>query len=132
MAKPAVFDSTAVLAVLYNEPGASQIVDLLQGGLLSSVNLAEIHLRLLMDARPATLAWNRVLSMGFEVVPFSEEQARLTAELFEESAGNARRPTLCLAERACLALAIERKATVYTTNPAWKRLPLNLDIDVIG
>lgn len=131
MAKPAVFDSSAILAVLYNESGAGQIVDLLQGGLLSAVNLAEIHLRLLMDARPAALAWNRVLSMGFEVVPFSQEQARLAAELFGESPGKTRARTLALAERACLALALERKATVYTTNRTWKSLNLDIEIEVI-
>ena len=131
MAKSVVLDSTAVLAVLFDEPGAGQIVDLLQGSLLSSVNLAEIHRYLLARGRPTPHSWNSLLSMGFEVVPFSEEHARLAGELIIGKT----RPALSLAERACLALAQERDATVYTTNRAWKNLPdaaANLDVFVIA
>ena len=38
---------------------------------------------------------------------------------------------LSLGDRACLALALDRKATVYTTDKAWKSLPLDLKIEVI-
>jgi ribonuclease VapC len=133
LAKPAVFDSTAVLAVLFDEPGADKVVDLLPESLLSAVNLAELHSRLTASGHPAAQSWNRLLSMGFEVVPFSDEQARLASELAENLPGKSR-PTLALAERACLALALERGATVYTTNRAWKNLPkaaANLDVVVI-
>ena len=119
MAKPIVLDSTAVLAVLFDEPGAPRIVDQLPESLLSSVNLAEIQSHLNAHSYTAAAAWDRLLSMGFEVVPFSEDQARLAADL----AANSRSRPLGLAERACLALAIERNATVYTTNRAWKNLP---------
>lgn len=128
MASPAVFDASALLAVLYDEPGAASIVGRLHGALVSSVNLAEVHARLLSTGRPAAQAWSRVLSMGFEVVPFGEEQARLAGELLEEQP----RTALSLGERACLALALERNATVYTTNGAWKTLPINVDIEVIA
>lgn len=130
---PVVLDSTAVLAVLFDEPGAGKIIDLLSGSLLSSVNLAEIHARLIASGHPSAQSWNRLLSLGFEVVPFSAEQARLAGELAEIPPGKTR-PTLALAERACLALALERDATVYTTNHAWKNLPKaasNLDVVVI-
>jgi PIN domain nuclease of toxin-antitoxin system len=36
-----------------------------------------------------------------------------------------------LGDRACLALAIERKAAVYTTDRAWKNLDLGIEIEVI-
>jgi PIN domain nuclease of toxin-antitoxin system len=38
---------------------------------------------------------------------------------------------LSLGDRACLALAIERKAAVYTTDRAWKNLDLGIEIEVI-
>ncbi len=132
MAKAAVFDASAILAVLFSEPGAGVVIDLLHGGLLSTVNLAEIQSQLLLAGRSSGLAWNRVLSMGFEVVSFSEEQARLAAELAVKRIGHTRPPQpLSLGDRACLALAIERNATAYTTNPAWKTLNLDIYIEVI-
>jgi PIN domain nuclease of toxin-antitoxin system len=33
--------------------------------------------------------------------------------------------------RASLALAIQRKGAVYTTNPAWKNLALGIEVNVI-
>jgi PIN domain nuclease of toxin-antitoxin system len=116
-----------VLAVLFNEPGGESVADLLDGGLLSTVNLAEIHARLLLDGRPADFAWSRVLSLGCEVCVFDDEQARLAAELIWET-----RPLgLSLGDRACMALAIQRKATVYTTDREWKKLSLGIQIEVI-
>jgi len=38
---------------------------------------------------------------------------------------------LSLGDRACLALAIAREATVYTADRAWKDLSLQIRIEVI-
>lgn len=127
MAKNAVLDSSAVLAVIFNEPGGDKVVDLLQGGLLSTVNLAEIHTRLLLDGRPADFAWNRILSLGCEICFFDDEQARLAAEMISVTKPYG----LSLGDRACLALGLQRKATVYTTDQVWKRLNLGIEIEVI-
>ena len=134
MAKPVVLDSTAVLAVLFDEPGAATVLDLLPGSLISAVNLAEIQARLLLSGHSATQTWDRVLSLGFEVMPFSEEQARFAGNLglLGELKGRSRSRRLSLADRACMALAIERGATVYTTNRAWKSLPIDVEVEVIA
>jgi PIN domain nuclease of toxin-antitoxin system len=125
--KLAVFDSSAVLAVILNEPGSQKVVSILEGGLLSTVNLAEVHTRLLQRGAAADHAWNRIFSLQCEVCFFSDEQARIAAELMAVT-----RPFgLSLGDRACLALAIQRKATVYTTDRAWKNLSLGIEIEVI-
>jgi PIN domain nuclease of toxin-antitoxin system len=122
-----VLDSSAILAVIFNEPGAEAVIDLLQGGLLSTVNLAEVHSRLVLAGSSSQLAWSRVLSLGCEVCLFDDEQARFTGELIAST-----RPLgLSLGDRACLALAIQRQAKVYTTNRAWKRLHMEIEIEVI-
>ncbi len=127
MDKLAVLDSSAILAVIFREPGSEAVIDLLQGGLLSAVNLAEVHARLLLGGSTAGLAWDRLQSLGCEICPFDSAQARLAAEL----TGNTHSQALSLGARACLALAIERSATVYTTDRAWKNLALGIDVEVI-
>lgn len=127
MGNAAVLDSSAVLAVIFDEPGGEAVVDQLQGGLLSTVNLTEIHTRLLLDGRAAGFAWKSILSLGLEVCLFDDEQARLAAELI----GRTRPLVLSLGDQACLALALQRKATVYTTNRAWKQLDLGIEIVAI-
>ena len=127
LAKSAVLDSSSVLAVLFEEPGGASVSDLFNGGLLSAVNLSEILTKLKQGGWDTNFASGRVLNMGFEVCPYEIEQARLTSELIDQT-----RPYgLSLGDRACLALAIQRKATAYTTDRVWKNLSLGIEIEVI-
>ena len=127
MPRPAVLDSSAILAVILNEPGNQKITPFLDGGLLSTVNLAEVHTRLVQHGAAADHAWSRILSFHCEVCFFSDEQARIAAELIAvtKSLG------LSLGDRACLALAIDRKASVYTADREWKKLDLPIEIELI-
>ncbi len=127
MASPAVLDASAILAVVFNEPGGDKVLPLLDGGLLSTVNLAEVHARLLLRGAGADLAWRGVMALGCEICFFDDQQARVAAELIAQT-----RPYgLSLGDRACLALAIQRKATVFTTDREWTQLGLDLRIEVI-
>ncbi len=113
--------------MIYQEPGAEAIIDLLRSGLLSTVSLTETQTKLTLDGASAEFAWNRLLNLGCEICLYDEEQARLAAEMIWTT-----RPLgLSLGDRACLALAIERKATVYTADRDWKKLSLGIEIEVI-
>jgi len=123
----AVLDSSAILAVFFNEPGAEIVIPILQGALLSSINLAEVHTRMIERGAPAQQAWNWTTNLQCEVCFFTDEHARAAAELRSIT-----RPFgLSLGDRACLALAIQRKATAYTTDRVWKNLSLGIRIEVI-
>jgi ribonuclease VapC len=123
----AALDSSAVLAAFLNEPGGAVVAPILEGALLSTVNLAETHARLVDLGAQAEHAWSRLLSVHCEICVFTEEQARIAAELKAIT-----RPFgLSLGDRACLALAIDRKATVYTTDRIWKKLDLGIQIEAI-
>jgi PIN domain nuclease of toxin-antitoxin system len=127
LADPAVLDSSAVLAVFLDEPGGEIVIPILEGALLSTVNLAEVHTRMLDLGAVAAHAWSRVQSVQCEICFFTDQQARIAAELlpFTRSFG------LSLGDRACLALAIDRNATVYTTDRIWKKLDLGIRIEAI-
>lgn len=127
MDSPPVLDASALLAVIFQEPGSALVEPLLPDALVSTVNLSEVHSRLLLAGSPAELAWSRLLSLGYEICPFEAEQARLAAEVLQTT----RSHRLSQGDCACLALALERKATVYTANRRWKDLPLDLRIEVI-
>lgn len=127
MPSPAVLDSSAVLAVFFAESGAEAVTALPLGALLCTVNLAEVHERMLDRGASVDEAWSWIVGLGCEVCLFTELQARMAAELRAIT-----RPFgLSLGDRACLALAIDRKAKVYTTDKVWKNLSLGIDIEVI-
>ena len=127
MASPVVLDSSAILAVFLNEPGGEIVLPLLEGALLSTVNLAEAHMRMVELGASAGHAWSRLQSVQCEICFFSDTHARIAAELRYIT-----RPFgLSLGDRACLALGLQRKATVYTTDRIWKNLDLGIEIEVI-
>lgn len=116
-----------MLALLHNELGSAKVATVVYGALLSTVNLCEIYGKLIQKGLPGPLTWNRILSLQCDVSAFTMEQGRVAAELIPTT-----RPFgLSLGDRACLALAIERKAKVYTADRLWKNLSLGIEIEVI-
>jgi len=121
-------DASAVLAALYREPGAEKLSpELLARALISAVNLAEVHSKLIALGWDRDKAWQDSAGIVDQVVPFTGEQARRTGDLVSTT----RSLGLSLGGRACLALALERNAPVYTTDRSWKNLKLDLRIIVI-
>lgn len=122
-----VLDASALMALIRGEAGADRVEDLMPGALISTVNQAEVQTKLVAAGLDEQLAWWHIVEAGCAAAPFSEEHARIAGGLVKIT-----RPLgLSLGDRACLALAIERKATVYTTDRAWEKLSLSIEINVI-
>jgi ribonuclease VapC len=122
-----VLDASAALAVLKAEPGGLTV---LSSGLvpqISTVNLVEVYGRLIQLGMQGSSAWEAAHTIADEIVPYTQEHARLTAELLPRT----RSLGLGLGDRACLALGIERKLPVLTADRARKTLRLGLEIRVI-
>src|SRR5580704_14601216 len=77
-----VLDASAILAVIGGEPGAEKLTPaLLARAVGSTVNLAEVQARLVSRGWPSKQAWEDATSPVRDVVPFDEEQARITGDL---------------------------------------------------
>jgi PIN domain nuclease of toxin-antitoxin system len=122
----AVLDSSAVLALLFEEPGASRVAVTLPGALISAVNLAEVMSKLRERGMPADLARSSVEETGVQIVDFDADQAWLAGDLRPMT----RPARLSLGDRACLALGCLRKLTALTTDRAWAQLE-GFDVTVI-
>ena len=123
-----VLDASALLAVLNQEPGADQLSpELLSTAAASTVNLAEVHSKLVGRGVPPGDAWEATMSPISEAVPFSPEHARLAGDLVAST----RSIGLSLGDRACLALGMLFKAPIYTADKSWSTLKLGVRIHVI-
>lgn len=113
-----VLDASAVLAFFQNEPGATRVKKVLSKSCVSAVNLSEVAAKLVDAGVPDERVAEALALLDFEIVPFDASLA-----LF---AGKLRRVTkvlgLSLGDRACLALGIQRGATILTTDRAWADL----------
>ena len=124
-----VFDSSAVLALIFGEPGAELAARLMDqhDALISSVNHAEVLGKLLDRGLSADDVAAISQQLPLKVMPFTAEQAQLAAGL---------RPTtralgLSLGDRCCLALVRQQGgATVVTADRPWAGLA-GFDISLI-
>jgi PIN domain nuclease of toxin-antitoxin system len=124
---PVVLDASALMAMMRGETGGDRVTDCMDRAVISSVNLAEVQTKLVDAGMGDQDAWRHIDEAGCISVPFDDEQARLAGSLVRIT-----RPFgLSLGDRACLALAINRKATVYTTDRIWKKLSLGIEIEAI-
>lgn len=122
-----ILDSTAVLACLLNEQGGDIVRPLLRGGLISSVNAAEVIYKTFTGLRSITDHLKHFQRLEMEVVNFDLTHAGYasTLNLSHHSA------KLSFADRACLALAMQRKVPVYTANEHWPTFREMIDVRCI-
>ena len=122
-----VLDSSAVLAVLQEEPGASHVALAMSDAVLSSVNLAEIVQRLARSGGPEEGVRAVLASLDCEIVGFDAEQG-VEAGLLERAT---RAQGLSLGDRACLALARARGFPVLTADQAWAKVDVGVEVVLI-
>ncbi len=123
-----VLDASAILAILNREPGADKLtVELLNEAVSSAVNLAEVQTILVTQGGIPDDAWEDACSPLRKAVPFTPEQAKIAGSL----AAQTRALGLSLGDRACLALGIQLGAPVYTTDRAWKKLKVGIEVHLL-
>jgi PIN domain nuclease of toxin-antitoxin system len=123
-----VIDASAVLAFLYNEPGAEKVKPDLAEGRISAVNAAEVLSVLVRNKVPQAAALLAFEKTGLRVVDFSRGSAIETLALVTPAARSRR---LSLGDRACLALALAEKLPVVTADGNWSGLSGELQIEQI-
>jgi PIN domain nuclease of toxin-antitoxin system len=123
-----VLDASAILAILFREPGAETLTDeVLDRARVSAVNLAEVHSKLVRLGQDPEQAWEDAQSLGIPVEQFTPAQAKIAGSLVATT----KHLGLSLGDRACLALASTLKADVYTTETVWKKLKVGPSIRLI-
>ena len=122
-----VLDASALLAMLQGELGSVVVLRHVAESWISATNMAEVYGKLVMRGVPRELATEMAYGAVRGVVAFSDGQARVTADLLQQT----RALGLSLGDRACLALAMERKLPVLTADKAWKALRVGVEIRVI-
>jgi PIN domain nuclease of toxin-antitoxin system len=123
----AVLDASAMLAMIFDEPGAEALTDeILDRAVASTVNLAEVQSKLIKKGYDPEVAWEHT-SMLADAEIFTPEQAKIAGTMIAKT----ERMGLSLGDRSCLALAISLKAEVYTTERLWKGLKVGVPIHVL-
>jgi PIN domain nuclease of toxin-antitoxin system len=123
-----VLDASALLSLLFGEPGADQVEKRLTGALVSVVNYHEVLAKLIDRGVDAAEAQMMLAELDIDVVPADRDQADVGGNLRSET----RDIGLSLGDRCCLALALCRNATAVSVNPAWKALDVGVVVELVG
>jgi ribonuclease VapC len=122
-----VADASAVLAFARGEPGEKRVGNVRNNCVVSSLNLMEAFSKLVRYDVPADQvrhflreSFPRVISLDREL---AEQSAVMHARLHKLG--------ISYADCACLSLGVQRKATVLTADRNFKKIDLNVKLELI-
>ena len=127
-AGPFVIDASALLALLYEEPGSNDVEDALADGSISAANLSETISKLIQNGVPGDEAEKLLRSFDLDMIPvdaaIAYEAGRLITFTMEHG--------LSLGDRLCLATGIVSAKPVLTADRVWAELDREgLDVRLI-
>lgn len=124
---PVVFDSSALLAIAFDEPGAERAKACLKEGIQSAVNASEVVSRFVDLGVSEKQAREWLTRFGLPIRPFDGELAVAAGVLRSKT----RKIGLSLGDRACIALALREGGSVITADRNWKRLDLGVEVAMV-
>jgi ribonuclease VapC len=119
-----ILDASAMLALIFGENGAENVIPFVQGSQILAINFSEVVARVIgIDGNPerAEVAANK---LEIDIVPFDRKHAMLTAQIMSRTSAIG----ASLADRACLAFAEATGFPVLTADKDWSKLNLGVDI----
>jgi PIN domain nuclease of toxin-antitoxin system len=122
-----VLDASAVLAVLFDEPGAEKVKDYFGRSVICAVNVTEVVTKLVDNGRRSDAAMTAFGSLPVDVMAFDDVLALRAGALREMTRGRG----LSLGDRGCLALAEREGVPAVTSDRRWVGLPLGVEIVLI-
>jgi ribonuclease VapC len=122
-----VFDTSAVLALLFEEAGAKAALDHGQSGLLSTVSYSEAIAKSLDRSVPLETVRRFLDGLRLTLIPFDDQHALAAASLRPST-----RPAgFSFADRACLATALLAAVPAVTADRKWQETDLGVEIIMI-
>jgi len=123
----AVFDASAILALVNGENGSDAVLAVLDNASVCSVNHAEVVTKLVERGLTLNLARETLRSIGVTVIDFDVGLAERTGDLRRATKDRG----LSLADRACLALAEREGVFALTADRTWAGLDLGVEVRLI-
>ena len=122
-----VLDASAVIAVLNSEPGAELVLGVLAGAVISAVNYSEVLKKTIERCQAIRPVSALLQGYRVEIVPFDEALATTSAELYPQTKAHG----LSFADRACLALGVQRNCKVFTSEKRMGLVSLPIKVKLI-
>lgn len=113
-----VFDASAVLTLVRDEPGAEKVAAHIGRAAISAVNLQEVVKELLLSGLDEPTIRELLGELRLDVRGHDVEAAFVAAGLHDQTGEFGHR----LGDRSCMALALQLGMPVMTANREWKKV----------
>ena len=122
-----VLDASAVLAVIWDEPGCDLVLDSIDDAVMSAVNYAEVLTKISDRGVEGKSAKALLAGLAVEIIGFDKAQAETVSQLRTQT----RHLGLSLGDRACIALATSKGWPVLTADKAWAQLSISVEVKLV-
>jgi ribonuclease VapC len=122
-----VLDASAVIALLRSEPGCDIVQAAIADAIISTVNYSEVLKKTIERGGTGEAAASFVSGLSIGIIPFDETLAAKSADLYPQTKEHG----LSLADRACLALGIQRNCKVLTSERRMALPSLSIKVKLI-
>lgn len=122
-----VLDTSALLALVFDEPGGDMVAPHIATATMSAVNLSEAVSKLTDRGASFDEVTAIISGLSLAIAVFDVEQAWVTGALRSAT----RQHGLSLGDRACLALARTRGLPAMTADRTWAEVDAGVEVRVI-
>ena len=124
-----LIDASAIICLLWDEPGADAVIEKTDGAYMSAVNFSEVSIRLARDGMDPRELLEDVLECGIDVLDFDFRcsMALIDVQAHERRIG----VRLSLGDRCCLATAMAEDLPILTADREWSRFADLVDIQFV-
>jgi PIN domain nuclease of toxin-antitoxin system len=128
MTAQTILDSSALLAALRGENGASEIMEIIDNGThMTTVNLAGVITKLYHYKTTREEIDELIYDLPIHFIDVDKELAQLSSSYYLQ----AKEFGLSLADKICLAAAQRGNYTAITTDKIWAKINLGISVRVI-
>ncbi len=122
-----VLDASALMAFLHSEPGSDIVWQALSDALISAVNYSEVLKKAIERGKEAEGVAYSIRRLSLVIVRFDEHLATTSAALYPLTKPYG----MSFADRACLALGIQRNCNVLTAERKMGKIALPIKVKLI-
>jgi ribonuclease VapC len=122
-----VLDASAVIALLRSEPGCDIVQSAISDAIMTAVNYSEVLKKTIERGGTGDATASFVRGLSIAIIPFDEALAAASAGLYLQTKEHG----LSFADRACLALGIQRNCKVLTSERRMALPSLSIKVKLI-